>query len=152
MLAACTSLSLLTTHPPGGTNPNITFQIDGNLGTPAAVAEMLVQSHRGMIRLLPALPTSWGTGEVSGLRLRGGFVLDMGWSDHRIAAATITATVEGTLRLTSPHRLSGRSPQDAEFEVEPGVPTEIAVRAGERVELSPSKSDSDDDKVHGRKS
>ena len=152
MLAACTSLSLLTTHPPGGTNPNITFQIDGNLGTPAAVAEMLVQSHGGTIRLLPALPTSWGTGEVSGLRLRGGFVLDMGWSDHRIAAATITATVEGKLRLISLHRVTGRSPQDVEFELEPGVPTEIAVRAGERVELSPGTPDSDDDKTHGRKS
>jgi alpha-L-fucosidase 2 len=136
MLAACTYASLLTTHPPGGTNPNITFQIDGNLGTPAAVAEMIVQSHGGVIRLLPALPSSWATGSVSGLRLRGGFVVDIAWSDHRLTDATIVATVDGPLRLLAPDPLGVVLANGIEF-VTGGAVTTIDARAGQRFELRP---------------
>ena len=136
MLAACTTVSLLTTHPPGGTNPNITFQIDGNLGTPAAVAEMIVQSHGGVVRLLPALPPTWACGAVSGLRLRGGFVLDLSWTDHRLTEATLVATVDGPLRVLSPDPLAALT-EGAEVVTEADVPTTIDVRAGQRVRLRP---------------
>jgi alpha-L-fucosidase 2 len=136
MLAACTSASLLTTHPPGGTNPNITFQIDGNLGTPAAVAEMIVQSYGGVVRLLPALPSAWATGAVSGLRLRGGFVVDIGWSGHRLTDATIVATVDGPLRLVANEPV-GVSLGDGTEIVTAASVTTIEARAGQRFDLRP---------------
>ena len=118
MLAACTSVSLMTTHPPGGTNPNITFQIDGNLGTPAAIAEMIVQTHGDTVRLLPALPSSWAEGEVSGLRGRGGFVIDIAWSGHRIEHATVRSTVDGPLRVVAPGALRHRHADGTEEAVD----------------------------------
>ncbi|GAA1240873.1 alpha-L-fucosidase 2 [Microbacterium phyllosphaerae] len=73
--------NLFSTHPP--------FQIDGNLGFPAAIAEMLVQSHGGLVHLLPALPDSWVRGDVQGIAVRPGLVLDLSWSDGRVTGATL---------------------------------------------------------------
>lgn len=91
----------------GGTYPNLLdahapFQIDGNFGGTAGVAEMLIQSTPESIILLPALPAEWKDGKVTGLRARGGFVVDMEWKDGRVTAATINSPKGGVTNLTYP--------------------------------------------------
>jgi alpha-L-fucosidase 2 len=105
--------NLFSTHPP--------FQMDGNFGLMAGIAEMLVQSHGGLIRILPALPPEWPDGNVRGIRCRGGWTVDLSWQDGELA----------TLKVRSE-----RAPEVRTVRIRyAGATTELTLKPGEEADL-----------------
>jgi alpha-L-fucosidase 2 len=133
LLRKSTSPNLLDEHPP--------FQIDGNFGGAAGIAEMLLQSHGGVIRLLPALPRAWADGCVTGLRARGAFETDLEWRGGRLVRAVLHAKKDGICRIRVKDSLSvfcGDQPVEAQNAGSSVI--EFAVKEGQSYTVLPASS------------
>jgi len=116
LLRKSTLPNLWDLHPP--------FQIDGNFGGTAGIAEMLLQSHAGQIALLPALPKAWPAGKVSSLRARGGCEVDLTWADGRLTNVELRPKLkDAPIRLRLPGNVQHEAIEGAAGEVKDGILT-----------------------------
>jgi alpha-L-fucosidase 2 len=134
LLDLSTAANLFDLHPPHY------FQIDGNFGATAAIAEMLLQSHAGEIAFLPALPAAWDAGQVKGLRARGGLKVDIIWSAGHVTSIVLRTNKDGELLLRVPHNqkivaIRDQDGHDIEWRVQDGL-VAVSVQAKGRYDLS----------------
>jgi alpha-L-fucosidase 2 len=132
LIATSTLPNMLDSCPP--------FQIDGNFGGAAGLAEMLLQSHAGEVSLLPALPDAWPQGSVRGLRARGGLEVDIAWQRGRTVSAVLNASLDGRPKIRPPRGqriVEARSAgQAVPFKSEPDGTFSLALLAGRSYELT----------------
>lgn len=116
LLESCTFQNLWDFHPP--------FQIDGNFGASAGIAEMLIQSHEGCVRILPALPDEWNSGSFTGLCARGGFVVDAAWKDRAVTKLRVFSKLGGRFVVEAP---TGSGVRMMAVEIEKGKTQEFSL-------------------------
>jgi alpha-L-fucosidase 2 len=130
LLARSTHPNLFDDHPP--------FQIDGNFGGTAGIAEMLLQSHLRELHLLPALPENWASGSVQGLRARGSYTVAIEWTDGRLSNAEVKADYDGpvTIRSAFPLHVEGNEKAKAQLTPQGDYVVILTMTAGQMIRVS----------------